>query len=196
MKDNEIILHAQYWRHVSCKTSERNLIVWQICCICWTRVWPTWSLKPSNSQKSNNSHPSGWIILASKCKDVHLRSLIALRHLKCYTRHRQIGNCWRHAWYIKDGLIWRETKVHKCLSADSMCSEKFTVFRTRSSRKTVSLSGAYDDGSIFSRQMEAIELSLNYFATSREKSYKHLTISWVFQCSKVRLNEQAYVHLL
>ena len=55
------------------------------------------------------------------------------------TRHRQIGNCWRHAWYIKDGLIWRETKVHRCLSADSMCSEKFTVYRTRSSRKTVSL---------------------------------------------------------
>ena len=55
------------------------------------------------------------------------------------TRHRQIGNCWRHAWYIKDGLIWRETKVHRCLCADSMCSEKFTVFRTRSSRKTVSL---------------------------------------------------------
>ena len=56
--------------------------------------------------------------------------------------------------------------------------------------------GAYDDGSIFSRQMEAIELSLNYFATSRGKNYKHVTISLVFQCSKVRLNEYAHVHLL
>ena len=47
--------------------------------------------------------------------------------------------------------------------------------------------GAYDDGSIFSRQMEAIELSLNYFATSREKITNTLLFPEFFSVLKYDL---------
>lgn len=130
------------------------------------------------------------------------------------TRHRHIGNCWKHAWYINNGLIWHETKVHRYLSADIICSEIFavfrtsflitvfqtpfliTVFRTRSSRKTVS----FEEHMIIRAYFRAKWRLLNCLWTVveifcnelGEKKYKHLTVCWV-KCSllssKVRLNE-------
>ena len=56
------------------------------------------------------------------------------------------------------------------LSADIICSEKRTVFRERSSRKTVSfeeqIMSADKYPSIFSRQMKAIVYIFNNYSTS------------------------------
>ena len=61
--------------------------------------------------------------------------------------------------HINKQYIWREN-MHGYLSADIICSEKRTVFRESSSRKTVSFKEQIMSKdkypSAFSRQMEAI----------------------------------------
>ena len=58
----------------------------------------------------------------------------------------------------------------------TLCVPRNLQFSEREARRKLWASISYDHASIFSRQMEAIELSLNYFATSREKKQEFFSV--------------------